>query len=235
MVVWVTSGKWNVVRVWPGTRPEANPARARAGTAHVLTSLTGGRSGLELRDRRANRQGAADQFRTIIRHARELAGNLDRDTFNRRPDSGGWSVAECLDHLNATARVYLPVIAEAMEDARARGWTGRSRGGLTLKGRLITWMTEPPARFRRRTFQELEPATGLDPGAVLDEFEALHEELIVRINESGSLDRRRIRIRSVLDPRLELTLADWFAFLAAHDRRHLWQAQGLVESLRSTL
>lgn len=189
---------------------------------------------MKFRDDRANRQGAADQVRTVTRIARELTEDTDRGTFNRRPPGGGWSVGECLDHLNATARLYLPVIAEAMDQARASGKIGQATDGRTWRGRIVAWSQEPPVRFfKMKTFDELQPARDLDPEAVLDEFQALHEELIVRINESASLDRKRIRIRSVLNPRLKLSLADWFEFLAAHARRHLWQAEQVLSRVAS--
>jgi hypothetical protein len=181
---------------------------------------------MELRDRRANRQGLADQVRTLIRCAHELVAAAEAETLNRPPAEGGWSALQCLEHLNETARLYLPVLAEAMEEGRARGLTGVQGEGRTLMGRILTWSQEPPVRFRIRTFQAIEPPTGaLDPARVVEDFELLHEELIVRINESGSLDRRRVRVASVLNPRLTLSLGDWFAFLAAHARRHLWQAE----------
>lgn len=181
---------------------------------------------MKLKDDRANRRGAADQVRTLIRCARELGEGVDRETFNRSPPDGGWSMAECLDHLNATARVYLPLIAEAMEEGRARGHVGRQADGRTWVGRFIAWSQEPPVRFvRMKTFPDIEPDQDLAPEDVLDEFQVLHEELIVRINEAASLDTRRIRIRSALNRRLRLSLADWFAFLTAHARRHLWQAE----------
>lgn len=186
---------------------------------------------MELKDARPNRQGVADQVRTLIRCAHELAEDCDPDMINRRPPAGGWSIAECLDHLNATVRLYLPVVADAIDDARARGWTDRRGEGRTWRGRLLAWSQEPPVRLRMRTVDELKPAPDLDRMAVLEEFEALHEELIVRINESRSLDLRRIRIRSVLKPWLQLSLGDWFAFLAAHGRRHLWQAEQVLASM----
>jgi hypothetical protein len=186
-----------------------------------------------LSDARSTRKGLADQIRTVIREAGEVANGLDRDAFNRRPAEGRWSVGECLDHLNATARLYLPILTEAMEDARARGWTATGVDGRTLFGRFVAYSQEPPVRFRIRTFRELAPEQDLDPDGVLEEFERLHEELIVRINESGTLDRKRIRIRSALDSRLRLSLADWFAFLAAHARRHLWQARRAANAPRA--
>lgn len=185
---------------------------------------------------RANRRGLADQLRTLIRHAHELAEPLDTPTFNRKPEGGGWSVAECLEHLNATARLYLPVLTEAIEEARSTGAAEGRREGRTLFGRLVTWSQEPPARFRMKTWEQIAPRPGeeqnpLRPEAVLEEFEALHEELIVRINESSDMDRKKIRLRSVLDSRLKLSLGDWFAFLAAHGRRHLWQAEQVLEGM----
>jgi hypothetical protein len=185
---------------------------------------------LKLRDSRPNRQGVADQVRTLIRCARELVEGSDPEAMIQAPPGGGWSPVQCLEHLNETTRVYLPVLAEAMERGRADGLVGRPGPGRTLLGRIIVWSQEPPARLRVRTPRALEPSGGeLDPASVLEEFELLHEELIVRINESGSLDRKRIRIRSVLDSRLELSLGDWFAFLAAHARRHLWQAERALQ------
>jgi hypothetical protein len=185
---------------------------------------------VRLKDRRRNRRGVADQVRTLIRRAHELAGDADPAAFNRPPSDGAWSAGQCFEHLNETARIYLPVIAEAMEAGRAAGHTHRSGDGRTILGRLIAWSQEPPVRFRFRTFQAIEPPREeLDPGRVLEDFEVLHEELIVRINEAGTLDCRRIRFRSPLDRRLKLCLGDWFAFLAAHGRRHLLQADRALD------
>jgi hypothetical protein len=176
---------------------------------------------------RANRNTVQDQLRDLIREAGEVVAGLDPDGFNRQPEPGSWSVGECLEHLNETARLYLPVLAESIQDARARGLLAEpGAGGRTLLGRVVTWMMEPPPRIKMKTFEVIQPdPDDLDPGEVLEAFEALHEELIVRANESADLNCKKIRIRSVLDRRLKLSLGDWYAFLAAHGRRHVWQAR----------
>lgn len=173
-----------------------------------------------------------DQFRTLIRQAGELMDGLDAERLNRRPGPDRWSPLECVEHLNVTARLYIPILTEAIQDAQRQGLdAGISRrgprgasDGRTLMGRILVWTQEPPPRFRMTTFTELEPAPSLDPQTVLESFETLHEELIVRINESGTLNRKRVKIRSPLDGRLRMSLEDWFWFMAAHARRHLWQA-----------
>lgn len=185
------------------------------------------------RDKRPNRQRPQDELRTLIRQVRELADPLDRETFNRRPGEGRWSVGECVDHLNASARLYLPVLTDAVERARERGSEGERSWGRTLLGRLVVWLMEPPPKrvSRMGTWPELEPARDLDPHDTLDDFEALHEEFIVRMNEAADLNLRKIMVRSVLDSRFRLSLGDWFYFIPAHGRRHMWQASRALEEL----
>lgn len=183
---------------------------------------------------RPNRHRPQDQLRTLISQVRNLAGELDRETFNRRPAEDRWSVGECVDHLSATARLYLPVLTEAIDHAREKGVTGARGSGQTWLGRFFVRGQEPPPRWPSRTgtWPQLEPARDLEPTEALDEFEALHEELIVRMNEANDLDRKKVKVRSALNSRLTLSLGDWFAFLAAHGRRHLWQAEQVLEDLR---
>lgn len=188
------------------------------------------------RDQRPNRQRPQDELRTLIRQVRSLADELDRQTFNRRPEEGRWSVGECVDHLNATARLYLPVLTDAIDRARARGVVGERKSGRTILGRVVVWGMEPPPKWfsRMRTWPEIEPARDLDPAVTLNDFEALHEELIVRMNEAADLDLRRVRVRSALDSRLRLSLGDWFHFIPAHARRHLWQAAEVLAEVQGS-
>jgi len=182
--------------------------------------------------RRKNREGAQDQLRTALRRARTLVEGMDPAATKRRPGPDSWSVAECLDHLNETARLYLPEFVETIDRARKEGRLAQpGSSDRTLFGRFIVWTQEPPVLFRMKTLEAIRPRGEEDPGELLDSFEALHEELIVRINEASDLDRRRIRMRSVLDSRLTLSLGDWFHFMAAHVRRHLWQAERVREKL----
>lgn len=185
------------------------------------------------RDRRPNRRRPQDELRTLIRQARQLVEGVDPQTFNRRPGEDRWSVGECVDHLNATARLYLPVLTEAIDDARSRGLLGERSPGRTVLGRVFVWAMEPPPKpfTRMATWAAIQPARDLDPAATLEEFEALHEELIVRMNEAADLDLRKVMVRSALNARIRLSLGDWFHFLAAHGRRHLWQADRVLESL----
>jgi hypothetical protein len=168
------------------------------------------------------------QFVEVIRQVRELA-DRGQAGFGQRPAEGSWSAAECIDHLNVTARLYLPALGQAIDTAREAGSVGDRRDGRTILGRIITWAMEPPPRLKMATFAELQPQQALEPGALVSDFSELHRGLIDQIHEARDLDRKRIKVRSLLDSRLRLSLDDWYAFLAAHGRRHIWQAEKALE------
>lgn len=168
-----------------------------------------------------------DELESATQRVRELTA-VGPDALNRRPTDDAWSAAECIDHLNGTARLYLPVLDEAIAGAREAGLTGDRGDGRTVLGRLVAWMMEPPPRFRTRTFPRLEPARDRDPDALVREFADLHGRLAAQLRSASDLDRRRIKVRSLLDSRLKLSLDDWYAFIAAHARRHIWQAERAI-------
>lgn len=171
------------------------------------------------------RNELASALEAAIARVRELVGSADPAAFNRRPARDSWSAAECVDHLNASARLYSPVLAEAIQEARRQGLTGHRADGRTLLGRFVVWTTEPPPRLKTGTFAELEPSRDHDPPELAATFASLHRALIDQIRGAADLDGKRVKIRSVLDSRLKLSLHDWYAFIAAHARRHLWQAE----------
>src|SRR5262247_2185116 len=61
------------------------------------------------------------QFEQISADADALVTPLGEDQFAWRPGPNKWSVAECLEHMNATARSYLPAIDEGIADAIRNG------------------------------------------------------------------------------------------------------------------
>lgn len=168
------------------------------------------------------------QFVELIRQVRDLA-DRGQSGFGQRPAEGSWSAAECIDHLNVTARLYLPALRTAIDTAREAGTIRDRPDGRTILGRIITWAMEPPPRLKMATFTELEPQQARDAEALVRDFSELHRGLIAQVHEARELDRKRIKVRSLLDSRLRLSLDDWYAFLAAHGRRHIWQAERALE------
>ncbi|HEX8709291.1 MAG TPA: DinB family protein [Pyrinomonadaceae bacterium] len=168
------------------------------------------------------------QIEAVNREARELVAGLDDAQFNWHPSAGQWSIAECLDHLVVTGRVTAVNIRRTAGEARAKGLLG---DGPFRYGRLGNWLVqtiEPPPRFRTRAPKAYAPGPQRPVAEVTRDFFALQDELLDLAPEVNGLDLARVKIASPVTRFLKLSLGQWFALLAAHERRHLWQARQIT-------
>ena len=164
-------------------------------------------------------------FEAAAADARALFADVGEAAFRWRPSPKAWSMAECLDHLNVVGRKYLKAIDHAMEDGRRKGLlgTGPFRYGL-LEGFVVRTMDAPPM-FRMKTPRSFVPAASASPAEALDAFVALQRELQERLARADGLDLAKVKVRSPVSRHLKFSLGKSFAAMAAHQRRHLWQAR----------
>jgi hypothetical protein len=168
------------------------------------------------------------QVESAKAEGRALVAGLTHEQFNWRPAPNRWSVGECLDHLNTIRKIF-PAIDHTIEEAERRGLksTGPFRYGWW--SRMVVRSMEPPPWFRMRTFPMLFPAsTPLASTDVLRDFVDLREQFARRIRRAEGLDLQRAIVQSPVSRFVRLPLGAYFAFLLAHDRRHLWQARQVV-------
>jgi len=164
----------------------------------------------------------------------ELVAGLDDDQFNSRPDPKRWSMAECVDHLVITGRRMMPRMDTAIIRARGQGWTSE---GPFRYGFFEKWfagaMSECPPRRKLRAPKIYAPPQLKDlkiPTAVED-FATLQDKLIQTVHHADGLDLSRIKVTSPVTRLVRLSLGQWLAGLAGHQRRHLWQAQQVKKAV----
>jgi hypothetical protein len=170
------------------------------------------------------------QLDAATAHARQLVAALDDATFHARSPRGGWSAAECIAHLNLTTPAFFPTIDAALASGRP-GFVDSRRYRRGVLGALLAWSLEPPARLRFPTLPAFVPRNTGSKGAVLADFEQFQRELANRIQSASGLDLNELRIRSVFNARVSYNVYAAFCILAAHERRHLWQAERAARSL----
>ena len=69
-------------------------------------------------------EGYQDQLLSIKQDAPGVVGNLSDGQFHWRPEMNRWSIAECFDHLNKAARLFINAFDVSLADARARNRLG---------------------------------------------------------------------------------------------------------------
>ena len=169
------------------------------------------------------------QFEDVATAVNTLIEPLRDDQFAWRPTPGAWSVAHCLDHLNATARLYLPVLDEGISEAIRRGQYGEGPFTYSWLGRLSVFVSEPPPRFRLRAPQRVHPAVSRPRHEVVAALRAYQVQYVDRLRQANGLDLARARVGSPLGGWVRFSLGSGFALMAAHERRHIWQARRITE------
>ncbi len=176
-------------------------------------------------------QDLIDQNRLIQQDAEALAGGLSDAQFNWAAEPGRWSIAQCLDHLNITNTKELALIDAAIARGRAEVKRGEGPYHYGLLSRLFRRSLEPPVRLKwMKAPRPFQPAPQKSVAEVTAEFRAVHERLIASLERSNGLDLVSVKVPSAFSDRVHYALGMAFWILAAHDRRHLWQARQVRRS-----
>jgi hypothetical protein len=153
-----------------------------------------------------------------------LLNGMTEVQFHWSPMSSRWSIAQCLVHLVIFGGKYLPIVDETIENARADRVLSR---GLFRYGFIERWFvrsTEPPPGIRLRTPLAARPPDDQPLPAVIANFLTMQDEIRKRIRAANGVDLARAKVPSPFIRSLKMALGPCFEFLAAHERRHLWQA-----------
>jgi hypothetical protein len=167
-----------------------------------------------------------EQFNAIESDARALVTDLSEAQGRWRPAPDAWSVAECLEHLANANCVYLQAMRLPAERALARGRIRRRPPLPGLVGRwFVSWL-EPPVkpRLRGKAPRTIRPREGPALADAFERFIASHEETRAFLRRFGQIDLARIRFPNPFVAGVRFSLATGVNVIAAHDRRHLWQA-----------
>jgi hypothetical protein len=164
------------------------------------------------------------QFARAGEDARLLTAGLSESEFNWHPAPGRWSIAQCLAHLNVTGRWYLPLIDASVADARKRGLLNPGPFRYSWLSSFFVRMTEPPPKRKFKTPSIMLPPEAEKPEKTIPEFLALQDEFRKRLKDVDGLDLARVKVRSPVSSFIRFELGNALMLMAAHQRRHLWQA-----------
>ena len=174
------------------------------------------------------------QFDAASQKAHALVEGLNSEQLTQRPQPNQWSVAECLVHLNITSTEYLPILSASFEDARKQQALGNGTFKMDLMGKLLKWTLEPPAKFKTKTADKFQPVKVEPVGEVLPTFLNLQEQLKASVEKADGLAFDKVKIASPFNRRVKYNLLSCFNVILAHERRHLWQAEQVRNSVTGT-
>jgi hypothetical protein len=165
--------------------------------------------------------------------ARHLIAGLTPEQGVWRPAPGAWSIAHCLDHLATAHRVYLNAMEPAAADALARG---RRRRGPALPGMIGGWFVrslDAPVkpRFKMKAPAKIVPRESPALADAAAQFFAIQNQVRVFLRKYADIDLAGVRFPNPFIRGVRFSLATGLHVIAAHDRRHVWQAWNVRKAL----
>ncbi len=165
------------------------------------------------------------ELEAISKDARGLTAGMDAAALLRKPASGGWSVAENLQHLVLTADAMLPLVERAVENLERSGKKASRASGLGLMGWLLVKALEPPPRMKSKTTQPFEPLSVRDPLTLAERFIETNARLDVLISRASGLATGSVKVASPFNAKVKYNVYAALRIVLVHARRHLWQAR----------
>jgi hypothetical protein len=149
--------------------------------------------------------------------------NLTEKELLQAATDGGWSIAQCLEHLNSYGDYYLPLIEKNLKGADNQSENGSFKS--SWLGNYFIRMMEPTTGKKKfKAFKGHIPVPELDAYAVIAEFIRQQEQLLYLLKKAEKVHLNSIRIPISITRFIKLKLGDVFQFIIAHDERHIQQA-----------
>ncbi|MCB2407263.1 DinB family protein [Hymenobacter lucidus] len=178
-----------------------------------------------------------DQLAADLQTLRELTVQrfrpLSDDQLNRRPSPDKWSVGQCLEHLNIVGGHVLPVMVRKLRQAQDSGTRPAEIVKSGFIGRkMIDAMQVPASEKPLKSPQQYAPSGSRLPRTVVEVFGRQLDELVNIVEQARQVNANAIRIPNPVVPLLYLRLTDQLELLVVHIKRHVAQAERVLDNSR---
>jgi hypothetical protein len=175
-------------------------------------------------------EGILDDLEKSDQEAQRIAGGLTDAQGNWQPGETAWSIAQCLDHLARGNTLYAAALHTAVNEPGAARKPSRGPIQPGWFGRFFIRTLDAPPKRKMQAPKKIVPASQIAIREALQAFLRSEEDLRAVIRDGAGLDLNRIRFHNPFVGFLRFTVGTGLLIITAHNRRHLWQAQKVLES-----
>ena len=158
---------------------------------------------------------------------------LPAELLNLQPSPTGWSILECLEHLNRYSRYYNAALTKALAQPTAAD--PAPEVAYSWLGRKSVEMMRPDNRKKSSTLKHMNPLGSHLGRTVLSEFDQHQARLLELLAQARQADLNRRAIPVEFFRLLKLRLGEALEFVVVHQQRHVQQAQRIQASLHVEL
>ena len=172
----------------------------------------------------------------MSREVNENFVSLTSEQLHWQANDKSWSIAQCLEHLNAYYRYYIPVFKGKIANTRFNEpidyFTSSPMGVAVYRSVKLGKLYNVKRLLKSR--KEYNPLvnSSLKSEKVIQDYLNFQEEFAEVLKESEKIDLRKTKCPLSLRPVVKLNLGDALTFMAYHNERHIFQAKRVLENLK---
>jgi len=163
----------------------------------------------------------------LIDTANKQFSSLSENQFNWKPSEEKWSIGECIDHLIVTHKLYNSKFKELQplfEDSDE----GSFKFKHTFSGRMLLKYVDPNSPKKVKTFKVFKPSMRQINTNIIRSFCEEVETMISFAEKLHGADLTKLKIISPVTRLLRMNIGDALLINLYHDKRHLNQAEKII-------
>jgi len=147
---------------------------------------------------------------------------------NWKPNKQTWSIAECIDHLAITNKLYLAEFEKQFSKEQIKTDCLVTKAKHRLVSKFIIKSVNPDNIKKVKTFPVFMPSMSKYRKDVFDYFFEIQNNLINLVSSAKDLDLNKYVMSSPAAKIIKENYCDVLEIIRLHDRRHFNQAQKLI-------
>lgn len=155
--------------------------------------------------------------------------SLSEKQFNWKPSPKIWSIAECIEHLRVTNKLYIVEFEKQFSLKQLATDCSKEQVKHKLFGKLIIKYVDPDNLKKVSTFPVFTPSKSNYTKDTLNSFIDLQNRFIRLISSTKDLDFNKYKMSSPASKLIKENFCDVIEIVRLHDRRHFLQAKKNTE------
>ncbi len=163
--------------------------------------------------------------------------NLPKEKLEWQPNERTWSIAQCLEHLNAYYRYYIPVFKGKITNSRFNEppeyFTSSPLGRAVYRSVRLGKVKN--VKRKLKSLKEYNPLinSSLKSENPVEEYLQHQEEFLELLKMAREIDMRKTKCALSVRPVVKLNIGDALLYMAFHNERHIHQALNVLHTIKS--
>ena len=153
---------------------------------------------------------------------------LSESQINWKPSLESWSIAECVDHLTVTNKLYFNEFEKQFAEKQIKTDYSKTQVKHKWLSKFIIKSVDPANIKKVKTFPVFMPSRSKHTKDVFNTFNEVQNGLINLISTATNLDLNKYVMSSPAAKIIKENFCDILEIIRLHDRRHFNQAERLI-------